>query len=55
VMRRLVPAGMRESLRRSDGLPVSVRVMLLVPLEYRERIPVPVMDAARKLVRSLRR
>lgn len=55
VMRRVVPAGMRESLRRSDGLPVSVRVMLLVPLEYRERIPVPVMDAARKLVRSLRR
>jgi hypothetical protein len=55
VMRRLVPASMRESLRRSDGLPVSVRVMLLVPPEYRERIPVPVMDAARKFVRSLRR
>jgi hypothetical protein len=55
VMRKLVPASMRESLRRSDGLPVSVRVMLLVPPEYRERIPVPVMDAARKFVRSLRR
>jgi hypothetical protein len=46
---------MRDSLRRSDGLPVSVRVMLLVPPQYRERIPVPVMDAARKFVRALRR
>jgi hypothetical protein len=55
VVRKLVPASMRESLRRSDGLPVSVRVMLLVPPQYRERIPVPVMDAARKFVRALRR
>lgn len=55
VVRKLVPASMRESLRRSDGLPVSVRMMLLVPPQYRERIPVPVMDAARKFVRALRR
>jgi hypothetical protein len=55
VVRRFVPAGMRESLRRSDGLPVSVRMMLLVPPRYRERIPVPVVDAARRFVRSLRR
>jgi hypothetical protein len=55
IVRKLVPASMRESLRRSDGLPVSVRVMLLVPPQYRERIPVPVMDAARKFVRALRR
>jgi hypothetical protein len=55
LVRKLVPASMRESLRRSDGLPVTVRVMLLVPPQYRERIPVPVMDAARRFVRSLRR
>jgi hypothetical protein len=55
VVSRLVPAGMRASLRRSDGLPVSVRMMLLVPPRYRERIPVPMVDAARRFVRSLRR
>jgi hypothetical protein len=54
IVRKLVPTSMRESLRRSDGLPVSIRVMLLVPPHYRERIPVPVMDAARKFVRALR-
>ena len=55
LIRKLVPATIRESLRGSDGLPVSVRVMLLVPPQYRERIPVPVVDVARKFVRSLRR
>jgi hypothetical protein len=55
MVRKLVPASMRESLRRTDGLPVSVRVILLVPQHYRERIPVPVVNAARRFVRSLRR
>jgi hypothetical protein len=55
MVRKLVPASVRESLRRTDGLPVSVRVILLVPQQYRERIPVPVVNAARRFVRSLRR
>ena len=54
LFRNLVPATIRESLRGSDGLPVSVRVMLLVPPQYRERIPVPIVDAARRFVRGLR-
>jgi hypothetical protein len=55
IAKRMIPTGMRESLRRSDGLPLTVRVMLLVPLRYRERVPVPVVDAARRFVRTLRR
>ncbi len=55
LMKRIVPLGMRESLRASDGLPVAVRLMLLVPLRYRERMPVPAVDAARRVVRALRR
>jgi hypothetical protein len=47
--------GFRESLRASYGLPVVVRLMLLVPLRYRERIPQPMFHAARWVVRSLRR
>jgi hypothetical protein len=62
-MRRAVPeryregvplAGLRESLRASYGLPAVVRVMLLLPPRYRERLPVPVVHAARRIVRALR-
>jgi hypothetical protein len=55
IAKRMVPASLRESLRRSDGLPLTVRMMLLVPLRYRERVPVPIVDAARRFVRTLRR
>jgi hypothetical protein len=52
---RLLSPGMRESLRTSDGLPLPVRMMLLVPPRYRERMPLPVVHAARRVVRALRR
>jgi len=35
----------------STGLPLVVRVMLLVPPRYRARLPLPVVDAARRIVR----
>jgi hypothetical protein len=36
----------------STGLPLVVRIMLLVPPRYRARLPLPVVHAARRIVRS---
>jgi hypothetical protein len=52
---RVVPRAVRESLQGSGGLPVLVRIMLLVPLSVRERMPLPMIVAARRLARALRR
>jgi hypothetical protein len=52
---RLVPRAVRESLQGSAGLPLLARLMLLVPLRIRERMPLPMIVAARRLARALRR
>jgi hypothetical protein len=36
----------------STGLPLLVRIMLLVPPRYRARLPLPIVQAARRIVRS---
>jgi hypothetical protein len=51
----LVPRSVRESLRMSEGLPFPIRVMLLLPPSYRERLPLPAFRAARRVVRAMRR
>jgi hypothetical protein len=55
VRRRMPFRGLRAEWRTSRGLPLIVRLMLLVPLRYRERMPLPMVHAARRVVRSLRR
>jgi hypothetical protein len=52
---RLPLRGLRTEWRASSGLPFVVRLMLLVPLRYRERMPLPMVHAARRVVRALRR
>jgi hypothetical protein len=54
-LRRLPPRGLRTEWRASRGLPFVLRLMLLVPLRYRERMPLPMVHAARRVVRALRR
>jgi hypothetical protein len=53
--RSVLVASVRESLRVSEGLPLPVRAMLLLPPRYRERLPLPVVHAARWVVRATRR
>jgi hypothetical protein len=55
VRRSALVTGVRESLRVSEGLPLPVRAMLLLPPKYRERLPLPVVHAARWVVRATRR
>jgi hypothetical protein len=60
---RLLPRRHRERLRftvkdtleAGTGLPLPLRLMLLVPPRYRERVPTPVLRAGHRLVRSVRR
>jgi hypothetical protein len=44
-----------DSLRMSEGLPLTVRAVLLLPPSFRERLPLPVLHVARRLVRATRR
>ena len=53
--RSALVGSVRESLRVSEGLPLPVRAMLLLPPRYRERLPLPVVHAARWVVRATRR
>jgi hypothetical protein len=53
--RSALVVNVRESLRASEGLPLPVRAMLILPPKYRERLPLPVVHAARWVVRATRR
>jgi Sulfotransferase family len=53
---QIVPSRFRERLAASGGLgALPVQIALLVPVRYRERVPLPVVRAFLRLMRGLRR
>jgi hypothetical protein len=45
----------RDKLEAGTGLPLPLRVMLLMPARVRERVPTPLLRAGHRLVRAVRR
>ncbi|MGH3040285.1 MAG: hypothetical protein ACRDNG_00830, partial [Gaiellaceae bacterium] len=56
VLARIIPSRHRERIAASGGLgTLPLRLALLVPVRYRERVPLPVVRAGLRLMRGLRR
>jgi hypothetical protein len=56
VVTRIIPSRYRERLAASGGLgALPIQIALLVPVRYRERIPLPVVRAGLRMLRALRR
>jgi hypothetical protein len=56
VVARVIPARHRERLAAVGGLRwLPFRLALLVPVRYRERVPLPVVRVGLRMMRALRR